>query len=477
MINKTGKIGVFFLLLLTATFFHYFTLKKGHDWGDDFALYIAQATALNNDQVHELQEYQSFAQENNEIVNGPTFYPWGYPTILALTIKLAGLDLEIFKLLNIGFVILGLVCMLLLFRNKLSFRQLLLFTGFWAFNYFLSDFKNEVVSDLLFLVFSLITIWSIEKAIEQGEALYFILCGFIAISTIEIRSIGIVLIPTFLIYLFQLPDTDRESKINAASFFVLPILIFGIFIALLLPFSSYLTHFKWVSLNAEFHLIYDNLIYYSKLPADLFLPNKWKWLFYIIFIPLMAYGIIKEHRKYRLYILYLLLYILVLLIFPYQKSGLRYLLPVLPFMVFFFMTGSQLFMERFIPKLKGFEIGFLIVLLTINLFEVQRRFEKEYRIGPYSDEALEMMEYVLFNTEKDAIVAFNKPKALSLYTGRRSYIAKAPTHILKMKGAYIVLNKFEDVNQITYEEIFKLQRQKKIAFAYGNSAFEIFQVK
>lgn len=63
--------------------------KRGHYWGDDFALYISQAKAICTKTVEQTAANNKFTIDNSTLkFFSPIFAPWGmqyyYPNILLL---------------------------------------------------------------------------------------------------------------------------------------------------------------------------------------------------------------------------------------------------------------------------------------------------------------------------------------------------------------------------------------------------------
>ena len=65
-------------------------------------------------------------QSNHEIILGPTFYPWGFPVVLAAVYGIFGDNITAMKLLEAAFYALSVVMAFILFRRTLGPWQAIL---------------------------------------------------------------------------------------------------------------------------------------------------------------------------------------------------------------------------------------------------------------------------------------------------------------------------------------------------------------
>ena len=67
------------------------TLRRGHEWGDDFAWYIMQARSVASGSVEEFVQQSNFTNTRSTTYVGPLAYPWGYPLILVPVYMINGI--------------------------------------------------------------------------------------------------------------------------------------------------------------------------------------------------------------------------------------------------------------------------------------------------------------------------------------------------------------------------------------------------
>ena len=158
-------------LFTLAIFFNLWTLKDGHNWGDDFAQYI-----INARNIIEHKPYASGVTLDNTVI-----YPPGLPLLLAPVLKVFGLNFKILKLLNILFWYLSIIPLYFLFLKIEGRRFALMAAVFLAFSSFFFVYKQNVLSDIPFFLFVCSSLYALERwkndSSKRQERLFFI--GFL----------------------------------------------------------------------------------------------------------------------------------------------------------------------------------------------------------------------------------------------------------------------------------------------------------
>jgi hypothetical protein len=86
------------------------TLRRGHEWGDDWAWYILQAKSIWDGTTDEFMEQSAFTNYQSTTHLGPLAYPWGYPLILTPVYAIKGINPLALKLPALLFYAGFLVC-------------------------------------------------------------------------------------------------------------------------------------------------------------------------------------------------------------------------------------------------------------------------------------------------------------------------------------------------------------------------------
>jgi hypothetical protein len=123
---------IYILALLVAVgVFHAATVRQGHIWSDDFAMYVHHAQNIVEGRPYADTGYiynPSFP------VYGPRFYPPIYPALLAPIYRSFGLNLIPMKLEQVLFLVLALIAVCAYFKCDLGEGYILALVALLGFN-------------------------------------------------------------------------------------------------------------------------------------------------------------------------------------------------------------------------------------------------------------------------------------------------------------------------------------------------------
>ena len=111
----------------------FFSLTRGHEWGDDFASYVMQAASILNGTMDEFVERNSFTIFESSTQIGPVAYPWGYPLILTPLYAMKGVHPLTLKLAGLFFFAGFLICLYIIMNERLGQTESLLMVSLFAF--------------------------------------------------------------------------------------------------------------------------------------------------------------------------------------------------------------------------------------------------------------------------------------------------------------------------------------------------------
>jgi hypothetical protein len=207
--------------------------------------------------------------------------------------------------------------------------------------------------------------------------------------------------------------------------------------------------------------IMHNVLYYLYLPADFFspIPSPARYILYIACIPFFVLGLTKSYKKDFHIIIYISLTFMLYILLP-GKQGIRYILPVLPFLVSFSLTSIERYENKNITNKVDWVFKKILskvpIILIIIVFIFSPAFMSYNNLsknristyGPYSETSMDMFLYIQDNTKSSDIIVFFKPRVMRMMTDRRSIILDDAWEIYK--GDYLVLYSLYFLTKISY---------------------------
>lgn len=187
------------LLLVVAWFCKVF-YQPGHDWGDDFALYIHQAKGLVNGNVGEVIAQNRYAVDNSGWSSfSPVVYPWGFPLLIAPIVALWGVNYAKLKVFVIATFLGYLFCLYRLVLRRAGVVPAALIVALVGASVTYVGWTASVLSDYPFLFFATLTLLWFDRCrlrnLFEADGLrdLIILGGLIGFS-FSIRREGLALL-------------------------------------------------------------------------------------------------------------------------------------------------------------------------------------------------------------------------------------------------------------------------------------------
>ena len=428
-----------------------FTIDNGHDWGDDFALYISQARSILNQNSDELLLNNQWMMKNSEGLIGPELYPWGYPVFLSGLIGLFG-DLavgsKIVQWVFLSLVALFSACHILKrFQFEKDSGVYFFLLGLMVFHPKILLYANRFNSDLFFLVgvylFWAILFWVRAQKKLRNPIFYEIVLGLLIMVLSQTRDVGL-----FLLFPFLLNSVTKWRHFH----FKIPMItgvLFSFSIVLLYVVGK--TESGNIHLSElDFSLIPGLIVTYLKLfgqYAFVMLKqvnhtlSEWFGLgigCLVLFVFMRRARTIL--KSYWLELSWIIPNILLLLIWP-SVQGERFLFPWiwLVFIILFDHVSRQ--------KLSSMLQKVFVPVLTLALW-LQISSSIVYHIKIDTDEisnesTTDMFDFFHTSTSEDAVVYFKKPRLMYLKSHRRSLfstITDKETSVIE-KCNYLVENR------------------------------------
>lgn len=451
---------IFFFVFFIAA--NIYTLKDGHNWGDDFSQYVLNA--------RNIAQHRPYAA--GIMLENPTVYPPGFPLLLAPFVKTFGLDLKLLKVLNIFFWYAGILVLYLILLRRGGSSLAMPGAVFLAASSYFFVYKQNILSDIPFFFFTCCALYFFERELF----LFFLLAASAAVWT---RSAGNVLFAAALFYFLFI---RRDMRKAAAALVVCA--LNGLIV---LSWTGYHPGF-WTTLArtpaAYVAAVLDNFatvfgsLWYFFCPAQTVLSsvlfgagNRLMPLAAPVLYGMMLWSFIRGWRNRNLSYLecFSFFYLSLLVVwsgFTMPPGAFtRFVLPLLPFVFISIWRPGSLA-----------RIAFL-VLLVINVTNIMINWD-------FNDDAINrpqtkaMAAWLKENTRPEEHFMFWKPRALALLTARTGTAPwiwegekEAFARRIKALGiSYVVV--FQDDRGL----IEQLGRAGQSHLVWQNSGYKIFKI-
>lgn len=390
--------------------------------GGDFAMYIMQAKALLNGTTTDLYFQNKYFMDNSDALIGPYLYPEGFPALLAIIYKYLGLNFIAMKVVCSLFLSGTIILLYVMFRHAFKNRiYLFCFLSLVSFHYYLFSFSNNILADLPFLFVSILCLSFMQKSYTPHITL--LPLGLIAAALL--KSAGIIL--TVLYFLICLKDRPGKKK-----WLPLFIAVSFLFIQKIFYINGEANHLEWFK-RMNLHGIAGNLLYYGKQLCYVFCSKAYLFPLSLLGLGIAVYGIIKA-KDHILLVIYIFLNMAVCIAWP-GKQGLRLIMPVIPFLLFFFVKGIKA-----VPNKKAalVSLGAFFAVVLVQDIEAIIKIRQNDTNECFNTEAKQLYAYIGQNTSTKDSFIFLDPRVLYFFTGRISVQKNNEKEMLSCKPRYIL---------------------------------------
>ncbi len=472
-------------------------LINGQHWGDDFAQYILQAKNISEGISH---DSTGFVFNSQNLTYAPPVYPVGFPLLLAPLIKIFGSNILIMNYFMASiFMLWGIVCYYF-FRNKFSSITSAGLLFIMLYPNFFMWLKASVLSDIPFSVLFLIILLILNDYKKRSYSTT-MLAGIITGYLISIRNPGITLIAGFgaalfwqLIvdfyktkrFTFHKPDWLKFVVYSLTSLLIYYLITYVFFPTKVEHFGHYSGLLKGkniVLMVAENIMIYINHFRELFISTDASLIVASNYFSWLMLFMLVAGCVFKWLIGPDLIDWTVLLYTLLIILYPVSTQGYRFLTPVHPvYMFYLFSFFSILLLKNFRFKLL-MPIATATICFVFYFDHLKYVFQHRNDVvdGPYEEICLETFDYIKNHVPDDAIIVFTKPRALTLFTGKKSIIyswehtPEQNHEQMKNIGAHYYLHTWK-LNESEYVKLLDYLKPQ-LELVYQNWQFKLYREK
>jgi hypothetical protein len=402
--------------------FHAETVRTGHIWGDDFAMYVHHA---QNIVEHRPYTDTGYIPNPSVPVYGPKYYPPVFPLLLAPVYRTFGMNVIPMKLEQVLFLLLALIVVYALWRRELGHEYSLALVAMLGFAPAFWIAKDEVLSDIPFLFFFYLAVLLVgNRSGEPGKLSrsrwsQAVLTGFVIYLAMGTRTVGIALLAGLALY--DLLRCRRITRHTAVSIAVCVVLLIAQRHVLGIGGSSYPYQ------PPTLFTIAGNIAEYTRVLAAFWVASRRGAFAYgalVLLISLAAAGLFLQRGRGLTFLEAALVpYLAIVVLWPFP-AGVRIIFPLVPWVGYLAVSGCKRAAEKMVPRYSSAAaVAFVLVIATCYA-----QFYRKADFGPIHQTAgllefNQLCQAVRDSTASQDPIIYRRARALSLYTGRPASVA------------------------------------------------------
>jgi len=366
--------------------------------------------------------------------------PIGYPVIIAISMTLGISSIMAIKWIN--FLLLsGLLILFYRISEKITQNKLLAFviTLIIGLNIHILHFSFIIMSEIPFLFFSILAVYFLVK-LEVNDIFSFKNYNlWLMVSALScayhIKSLGIALLFAFLIYFFsQKKWKQGVATISGFIFLALPYYIrnkmLGVgssYLASVTFKNPYRRELGTMEIFDYFGRIFNNIVRYISIEiprsvAPFFLETEattGSWITGILISAIIIFALLRL-KKYRALLFSLFLGTFgILLLWPEVWFGIRFVMPLIPFILFLCVYGIYEIFHHFKLNHKLI-LGLIIIIIALN-FNSYSQYNMKSKAGypmAYTN-YFNLASWAKKNSNPGDVFIARKPQFFYLFSNRQ----------------------------------------------------------
>ena len=418
MSQRNSNLFLLTLIILSATLalLRFNSLQIGTSYDD--AKYIILAESLASGQGYELINFPRPQIERN--------FPPGWPLVLAPFTLIFPQNYDVLKFVSLVLWLASIFLVYKLFSKRLTSPYLEILTALVALNPLLVGTSVTVMSESAYLFFSLLALLILDRT-DRKHIGWILLAAFLAFYSQQIRTIGIALTISLLVVLL-FTKRFKEGSVVAGVFFFGFLIQAGInlrnggtvissgYEAQVLSGSA-MEKVGQVWANASGY--FDQVLTGALVPIfGTRLDATFGWLFFLLNIAILLVLLLGLFTfKLEWMHIYFIIYVAGILAFWNPQVGsvkARFLIPILPFLYFYFLSELKWLTKENSRIAIGISIAIALVLAARNL--------QDWR-SPIREQMTDLSigtSWVAENAPADAIVMVNEPVPAYVHVKRKN---------------------------------------------------------
>jgi 4-amino-4-deoxy-L-arabinose transferase-like glycosyltransferase len=347
----------------------------------------------------------------------PRMYPPVFPLLLAPIVRFFGLNLIPMKFEQVLFFVLALAVICLYWQRDLGRDYTIALAAILGFSPHFWAAKDNVLSDLPFLLFFYVAAVLVQRAPRDGPAQWpwAILIGIALYLAIGTRTAGIALLVGLVLYdLLKYHAIARITVVGLST------------CAALLFLQSHFIGSEFGSYNGTFHAtlvtVGAHLISYPRTLAGFWVASMQAafsfFLLGIVSVLTLAGLFYQYKRGFTIVEAFLLPYTAIVVLWPFSP-GIRLVFPLVPWIVFLALTGLHGLTEKFAPRHVSTAVCAFLLLISVPFVTAYRHMDfGSIRQNTGLPEFNQLCHAVRERTTSQDVLIYFRARALALYTSR-----------------------------------------------------------
>jgi hypothetical protein len=407
--------ALFLLLFFAAGVYYVTTLREGHDWGSDFAIYLAQT---ENVAAGKNQYANSYMATEQSMRTQPAAYPPMTSWLMAPLYAMFGLDYGVLKTELVIFLWLGLACTYLVgLRMGIQPAVAAVAVAILAFSTLTLDIKDSIGSDQVFLLTTALSLLVIHWLYAEGWTERRPVAAAVAIALLVSVSYATRALGLAILMGWGIVELVHARRLRAFAFGTGALTLGCLFLytkQLYAVPSQYGTQFSMAAGQ-----VIENLLVYVRLPGSLWesAPSALRyplalavWVGFVVsFVPRLRKPTICEGFFAMLFLPLLV----------YKAGNARYAHPICGLMLLYAADGLWKLSQR-VSFGRWAAVGLGVVALAAAGWNVRSTPTGPIEEGVMRQDFQETVAFLKRTVDKDGLVVSWSPRLLAYYTGRPS---------------------------------------------------------
>ncbi len=380
-----------------------------------------------------------------------TQYPPGFPAILIPGLILFGNNFSLLKFIIIALALGSFTILYLMLKQKTENRNWFFPLVILVFSPIMLEYSHWILSEIPYLFFSLLAIYLFERfsILKKNNVGFFILMAISVAFVYFVRTIGLSLVLTCFAYLLYKRRWKELIIFTViAGIFIIPWQIrnlrvgrqAGGYFQQFFAKNPYEPELGNITITEYLVRVFTNFKLYAffVIPQILFPVVTGNFLLNVFGFAILIFliiGLVRIVKTKSLCVweFYLIFFMGITLSWPEVWSGDRFLIPIIPFMLYYIIIGLRHFSTwiKFRLLLPGM-IGLMIILafadsakkISPNLSNLSAYLNGDKYAGYPMDwqRYFETLTWLKQNTDQDAIIVSRKPPFTYLFIQRKSFL-------------------------------------------------------